>query len=293
MAATRRCFALFCAATMLTGAQGSARAADPADGGLQWNPEWPKFQPVEFVVTGVLGPVAMAMYVYLPPQRQPHWIGGILFDDAVRDALRERSLPGLRAVRTASDVAGTTIVVLAVGVDSFVVPLVRGSTSVAIQLPLMDFEAFALSSIVTFSMYDSIGRARPSYLDCQRNPAFDPACDISPTASFPSGHTDEAFTSAGLSCAHHLNLPLYGGGPLDALACARDLTLATADGVLRIMGDRHYATDMLSGGAIGFAFGYGLPTLLHYAHGRGRMFADWSLTPMYGARLGMAVTGSL
>jgi membrane-associated phospholipid phosphatase len=289
--AARRFFAVL--ALVLVGVQGTARGSDDEDGRLRWNPEWPKFQPAEFVATGVLGSVAIAMYIAVPPQREPHWIGGILFDDAVRNALRVRTPSALKAVRSASDVVGTSLVVLVVGIDSFVVPLARGSTDVAIQLSLMDFEAFALSSVVTFSLYDSVGRARPSYLDCQRNPGFDPDCNVSPTASFPSGHTNEAFTAAGLSCAHHGSLPLYANGLLDVLACARDITFATADGVLRIMGDRHYTTDVLTGGAIGFAFGYGLPRLLHYAPWRRRSVAEWSLSPMGGARLGVVVTGSL
>lgn len=294
MAAATRSLALVCAVAALLGTPGSARGADPEDGGLRWNPDWPKFQPLEFVVTGILGPVAIAMYLYVSPQTQPHWIGGVLFDDSIRNALRVRSVSGLKAVRVSSDVIGTSIVVLVVGVDSFVVPLARDSTSVATQLPLMDVEAFALSSIVTFSGYDSVGRARPSYVDCQHNPGFDPACNISPTASFPSGHVNEAFTAAGLSCAQHGSVPLYGGGLLDAMACARDLTLATADGVLRIMGDRHYTTDVLAGGAIGFAFGYGVPALLHFAHGhRKTLSSDWSFAPMSGAGIGVVVTGSL
>lgn len=292
-AAKRNLLGLLYAAVVLAATQGSARASDAEDGGLRWNPEWPKFRPIEFVATGVLGPVAIAMYLYLPPQSQPHWIGGIVFDDGVRDAMRLRSPSALNTARVASDVIGTSLVIGVVGIDSFVVPLVRGRMDVAVELSLMDFESFALSSVVTFSLYDSIGRARPSYRDCQRNPNVDAQCNISPTASFPSGHVNEAFTAAGLSCAHHGRLPLYGGGLLDALACARDVTFATADGVLRIMGDRHYATDVLSGGALGFAFGYGVPTLLHYAYPARRKSDDLSVAPMGGAQLGVVVTGSL
>jgi membrane-associated phospholipid phosphatase len=261
----------------------------PACSSWQWNETWPRFRPVEYVVTGVLGPTAIAMYYLVPPQQNPHWIGGILFDDDVRNALRMRTTAGLKTVRWLSDAADSALVVLAVGLDSMLVPLLRGNLDVAVQLSLMDFESFALSSVVTFSLYDSIGRARPSYVDCQHG-SSDPECEVSPTASFPSGHVNQAFTAAGVSCAHHLHLPLYGSRLADRLACARDLTLATADATLRIMGDRHYLTDVLAGGGIGFAFGYGLPVLLHYAS-EGRSALGLSVVPMVGSRLGLGVIG--
>src|ERR1700690_1066065 len=58
----------------------------PPPVGLHWNEDWPRFRPVEYVVTGVVGPAAIAEYIVLPAQRQPHWTGGVLFDDAIRSA---------------------------------------------------------------------------------------------------------------------------------------------------------------------------------------------------------------
>jgi membrane-associated phospholipid phosphatase len=60
--------------------------------------------------------------------------------------------------------------------------------------------------------------------------------------------------------------------------------LATADGVLRIMGDRHYLSDVLAGGALGFAFGYGVPTLLHYSV----PLTGLTLAPMKGSLVGIS-----
>ena len=114
---------------------------------------------------------------------------------------------------------------------------------------------------------------------------------MSPTASFPSGHVAESFISAGLSCANHAYVPLYGGGFWDGFACARDVTLATADGVLRIMGDRHWATDVISGGGLGFAFGYAMPVLLHYRVGAGARAPGVSFAPMGNDRVGLVATG--
>jgi hypothetical protein len=62
-------------------------------------------------------------------------------------------------------------------------------------------------------------------------------------------------------------LPLYGGGPWDMAACIESIALATATGMFRIVGDRHYATDVLFGAAIGFSIGYIYPWLFHYRYG--------------------------
>jgi len=265
-------------------------AATTPDPPLRWNEEYPRFRPVEYPLTGALGGAAIAMYIWWPATTQPHWTGGILFDDAVRDGIRMRSPSALQAVWTASDVVDVSLTVLTVGIDSFAVPLLRGSPDVAVQLTLMDGEAFALSSIVTFSMYDSIGRARPLYEDCQHDPNG-PGCHGSLTASFPSGHTNEAFTAAGVSCAHHLHVPIYGSRLWDTLACVRDLTLAASDGVLRMMGDRHYFSDMLTGAAIGFGFGYGTPWLLHYRPTAASSPVSWTVTPMVGPQTGLLLVG--
>ena len=169
----------------------------------------------------------------------------------------------MSAVWSMADTTGVTLVALSVGLDSIIIPLVRGSLDVTWQLVLMDAEAYSLSSIVAISMYDSIGRARPNYEDCLAG-RVTVGCNGSSTASFPSGHINEAFTAAGLSCAHHLFQHVYGNALADAFACIRDLSLGTTEAILRMMGDRHYFSDVVAGSAIGFSFGFALPTLLHY-----------------------------
>jgi membrane-associated phospholipid phosphatase len=259
---------------------------------LRWDEDRPRFRPAEYAVTGIVGIAAIAEYIWAPPQREPHWVGGILFDDAVRDGVRLRSASGLRKASTLADLTGVTSTVLVVGVDSIIVPVARGSIDVAWQLAWIDFESYAFGSVVAISLYDTVGRARPSYLDCKHD-RTDPNCNISPTASFPSGHGAEAFISAGLSCANHGHVPIYGSPVADAFACGRDLALATTDGLLRLMGDRHYATDVLAGAAIGFGFGYGLPVLLHYTSGGKDRSVGLVMAPMSVADgTGVVATGT-
>ena len=286
--ARRLIVALVAIAALLATARTSR--ADDGKGDLAWNPSWPTFRPLEYVLTGAAGAASAGAFLVMRGPSEARWTGGILFDDGVRDALRLRS-PGARdAVRTASDVTALASVVV-IGVDSIIVPLARKRGDVALQLTLMDAESFAFSTLLTTTMFNTIGRARPSYEDCKRNPGFDPLCNGGRTSSFPSGHTNAAFTAAGLSCAHHANLALYGSPVADAMACAGMVTLATATATFRVMGDRHYASDVLVGGLIGFGFGLGTPTLLHYgAHDRAGSSA-LSVTPMTGMP-GVLVSGS-
>jgi membrane-associated phospholipid phosphatase len=76
------------------------------------------------------------------------------------------------------------------------------------------------------------------------------------------------------------------------------MTAATAaTGVTRIVADRHYASDVVVGAAIGFAGGYGLPWLLHYrtaGEGAGPEARRVVFVPFGGAgSVGIGVAGLL
>lgn len=253
------------AASLLRAEFAEAQTRGEPSAKLSW--PHPTFRPAEYVVTGIFGLAAAGVFLMAKGPATPRWTGGILFDNAVRDALRLRTPSGRDASRTAGDVTAFTAVLVVAGVDSLLVPLVRGSGEVAVQALLVDAEAFAVNALVTTSAYTFIGRARPSYEDCQRDRSFDPLCNSGATSSFWSGHTALAFTAAGISCAHHAYLHVYGSPTADALGCAGMITLASATATFRVLGDRHYATDVITGAAVGFGIGYGVPTLLHYTAG--------------------------
>lgn len=231
---------------------------------LVWNPAWPKFRNSEFALTGIAGTATIGLYFGVPDAEQPRWVGGVFADDWLRGKLRLRTPNWRDRARHASDITALSTLVWAVGIDSLVVPVARHGPDVATQLALMDTEAFAVSSLFTTTLFKAFARARPSYDDCRQSPLFDPLCAEHTNESFPSGHTSVSFTAAGLSCTHHLHAKLYGNRAADALACAGSIALAASTGTLRVLGDRHYATDVWVGALIGFAVGYGMPTLLHY-----------------------------
>lgn len=246
-----------------------ATQAHAQDASFGWDPRWPKFRPSEYVLTGVTGSAALVLYFGVHDAQTPRGTGGILFDDYFREALRLRAPSQRDLARTVSDWTAISAMSWAIAVDSLAVPLARGSAELSGQMLLMDTEAFSVSTLITTLIFKTVARARPSYAECAKDPKYDPLCKLHATGSFPSGHTNTAFTAAGLSCAHHLHVPLYGDRLADVLACVGTLTLATTTGTLRILGDRHYATDVLVGALIGFTIGYGMPTLLHYGNVQG------------------------
>jgi membrane-associated phospholipid phosphatase len=241
---------------------GSVSSVHAEDLRVQWHSAWPRVGTFGYVLTGVAIAGAVAVTVVPGYPSESHWSGGILFDDAVRGALRARD-PGVRdAIRLASDLTLVATVLHTALFDGLLVPLGDHSAGVAEQVSSINAQAFALTTLVSTVLFKTVARARPVIADCQRDDHFDPLCTVGAYASFPSSHTSTAFTAAGLSCAHHAALPLYGG-PWDLTACISSLALATATGLFRIIGDRHYATDVL----LGLSMGYLYPRLRYY---RGR-----------------------
>jgi membrane-associated phospholipid phosphatase len=231
---------------------------------LSWHSEWPRYRPIGYGIMALSIAGALSATFLVPYPSSPRWAGGILFDEGARNALRARD-PGLRdGIRLASDVTLIAGIVHVALVDSVIVPLAKHSPDVAWQLTLMNAQAFSLNILIGTLLFKTVARARPSYAQCQANSSFDSLCDTNKFASFPSSHASTAFTAAGLTCAHHQYLPIYGAAPWDASACIASLTFATATGMFRLIGDRHYVSDVVMGAAIGFGLGYVYPWLLHY-----------------------------
>lgn len=200
----------------------------------------------------------------VPARNNGRWDNA--FDSGIRDALRAESYSARRTMATTSDLFYYGLMAYPFLVDTIFVAGLR-NTDVAWQMTVMNLSSFAYSGFLAILPERVFGRERPFFRECAADPTYDPDCgagEIKTHVSFPSGHTIMASTGAGLICAHHLNLPLYGGGWPDTLACGTAITLAAFQGFLRITADRHYATDVIAFSLVGFSSGYLLPTLLHY-----------------------------
>jgi len=124
-----------------------------------------------------------------------------------------------------------------------------------------------------------VGRARPFVADCGpdgivRDASGNPLHNQCQHGgedyqSFFSGHSAVTAAMAGVTCVHHQHLPLYGGGAADLGPCLLMISVSAVTGMARLVADKHWATDVVTGWSLGFLSGYVMPSLLHYGFGRG------------------------
>lgn len=260
-AVSRGAFALVLCALVVMPAR--AQAED-----LAWSPSWRRVSVADYVVTPSLFALSGAIVLSIDGPHHASWSKPILFDTAVRDALVVGSSGGRKTASTVSDVLVTVSIVHPVLVDGVLVSWVgRQSPDVAWQLVWIDAEAYAVSAALNTAVKYAVARERPWGSRC---PDGAPDCSNPDRyLSFYSGHSATAATGAGLTCAHHAHVSLYGSSAADASACVGAVALAVTTGALRIVADKHWASDVIVGEALGFASGYLIPTLLFYRSASG------------------------
>jgi membrane-associated phospholipid phosphatase len=193
--------------------------------------------------------------------RKAQWTARNGFDEGIRDALRLNSSSARDAASTASDVLMGLLIAAPV-LDSFATIGIRGGNwDVTWQTEMINLESFAFTGLASSVMANSIRRERPLARNCVNGNCP----ELAPNRSMPSGHEAFAFTGAGLLCTNHSYQNRYADPDTERAACAISLGLAATTGVLRIMADSHYATDVAVGTLIGLFSGFALPRLLHYS----------------------------
>ena len=163
---------------------------------------------------------------------------------------------------------------IVVGGSLYAVGLIARKRSVA-DVGWHTLEALAVSSQVTDLLKGLFGRSRPYAADGNaRDFDFGAGFGSGVRRSFPSGHTSMAFTFASVLAeetshrwprAHRFIAPLA-------------YATATGVGLARMYNDKHWASDVALGAAIGTLSG---KLVVRYAHGRPRNLIDrialWSV----------------
>ena len=230
---------------------------------VEWRAHWPKVSTAEYALTGaaILGSGALFFFVDPPSDGYDK---GLFYDDAVRKQLAARDRDGRDLARAIGDFGYRSLLVYPL-LDVGIVEAVHGNDEVSWQMLSITAEAMAFAGFAGVATDHLIGRARPSTVPCKADAEYERFCNESDEfSSFISGHTAVASAAAGVTCAHHLNMPLYGGGAGDVAACAGTSAIAVATGIARIVNDRHWATDVTFAWGIGAVSGFVLPSLLHY-----------------------------
>jgi membrane-associated phospholipid phosphatase len=230
---------------------------------LNWR--WHRFGVVDYAVTAVLVASYLTVEFAVPPPTEPNWRGGILFDESLRDEMVAKSRAGRDRAAIVSDVLTLAPQAIA-AIDTVIVPLVfdNGNFDVATRMALIDIQAIATIGLFSRGGHRFVARERPDVAPCTTDGGYNGLCLGGRYAGFPSGHAASAFGGAGLVCAHHARLPLYGGGAPDVLVCVAAMGMATTASVLRITADRHYMSDVIVGTTLGVGVGFLWPFFFHY-----------------------------
>ncbi len=239
---------------------------------VKWSDDWPRVHILEVADIAALT-VGSILINGTPTSDHAKWSKPILFDNAARNFFKSNNAHTQELAGNWSDDLYHGMVIAPYLIDNYIVALgVHQNADVALQMTLIDLQSLGLSGVMSLGAEHAVGRARPYVQDCATPTSADKVgfnhCGTpGDFESFYSGHAAATFTMAGLTCAHHQHLPLWGGGFADAIACFGMVGLAATTSVLRMMVDRHWASDVITGVSVGILNGYVLPTWLHYGFG--------------------------
>ncbi len=244
---------------------GAPLAGDVAEPPLQWN--WAPFSTADYIIGSTAAGFTLAAAIIHPlPAHQLS--GGILFDNAVEKAVQKFGTAPRYAFRDASNVGLSLAATWPFFVDSLASAWwYRGSRDVAQQMALLDLETLAIAGAVQGIVNVTVSRQRPYGSSCGTAQLPSNAIDCEGSEeyrSFFSGHATFSFTAAALVCVNHTSTALLGA-PWDGISCGAGYVVAAATSTFRVLGDEHWASDVITGALVGTLVGYGVP-LLHSRH---------------------------
>jgi membrane-associated phospholipid phosphatase len=282
-----------------------AYAADPST--VEWSDHWPRVKWWEVVaaLSLTVGDTEFEDHVPLPSHAT--WTQPILFDSWARNVFRGRTASIQEFASTSTNIMymGGALVPFVVD-DYFGAASLHQNADVAWQLAAIDFQSFGIAGLVSLAAEHAVGRSRPYTESCDAHgQVLDSQGHVLQTCgtgndfrSFYSGHATATATTAGLVCVHHQHLPLFGGGVADLAPCLVMIAVSAATGMLRLVYDEHWASDVMIGWADGVLSGYVLPSLMHFGFGSGRPVGQVDvggahMTPTILPRLGGAELGMI
>lgn len=252
-----------------------------------WDPRWRKFGTFNYILTGAGFVTAGASSAITPvPSR---WQERNRLDEWGRRTLGIDDYDSALWARDLSDVLVSVNMVYPMLIDSLIIMYwYRASDEVAAQMALITLEAVAINAAIQGLTSGTVSRERPYVRDCGGaiNQNLDDCIERDRYRSFFSGHASNAFTAASVSCSHHMRHAVFGHPFADGLACGTAYATASTVALMRVVGQRHFISDVVTGAAVGTLTGLGVPWLFHYGplartdSSGPSASLSWSLMPM-------------
>jgi membrane-associated phospholipid phosphatase len=231
--------------------------------GLHWHDHWESVGAREYLTIPALAAASIAISL-APRAKSPSWDSPILFDSGARELLRLNSASARRTAQQVSDILFLWEIAHPAIIDPLLIATWRRAPGVAWQISIINAQAYALTMVLNQATKRLTSRERP-YVDlCDQDPTGETCSSGSRYSSFYSGHAAMTATGAGLLCAHHTQLRIYGNDTLDTGTCVAAVLGTAITGAMRVASDNHWASDVFVGHLMGYASGYLLPTLLYY-----------------------------
>jgi membrane-associated phospholipid phosphatase len=222
------------------------------------------------------GAFAVTQFAVDPPANS-RWTDRNAFDREIQSDLRGGSRSARKAAGTASDV-------LLYGMGAALVAdwwWLRDEYGF-LRSVQVDSRWILADNLATRVAKVSAGRQRPYVEPCSLDPDYVSGCGSGrdDNTSFFSGHASNTAMLAGLLCARHLHR--RDSDVSDAFVCGGAAAGALATGLLRIVSENHFATDVIAAWAVGAVFGYVLPSHFDYSSAPEGPLALRSFTPVVG-----------
>jgi membrane-associated phospholipid phosphatase len=255
--------------------------ADPA--AVEWSDAWPRVHLWEVIDSLALTVGDTQFEDHVPLPSHAAWTRPILFDSWARRVFRGRTAAIQEFASTSTDIMYKAGALVPFVLDDYFGALaLHQNADLAWQLAVIDLQSFGFAGLVSLTAEHAVGRARPYTLSCNaEGKVVDPQGHVIQTCgtsndfrSFYSGHATSTATTAGLVCVHHRHLALFGGGLADLAPCLLMIGVSATAGILRLVYDEHWASDVMVGWADGVFSGYVLPSLLHFGFGSGRPIGE-------------------
>lgn len=226
---------------------------------------WAPAGPADYAVIGASA-ATIATARALGPARGRFGGQGILADEAVRDALLLPTREGQHVIADVSDLTLSLVTAWPM-LDATVVSFGHyRDAELARELAILSFEVSGVVAAMQTLANSIAGRQRPFGRRCgsELPETLDDCFSRDRHYSFFSGHTSQSFAAAAVTCSVHAKLDLYGGGAADWLPCIGTMSLAAFTGAARIMADKHYLSDVVTGAVVGTTVGLVIPLMVRF-----------------------------